>query len=74
MISIILSLQLKSTIQKHSGDLEAAESACAELHMEIEEEPSTGHSSTTSTTRKRGGGGGGRTLTYWRLCRRGWLS
>ena len=56
MIFIILSWQFKSTIQKHSGDLEAAESACAELHMEMEEEPSTDHSSTTSTTRKGGGG------------------
>ena len=59
MIFIILSLQLKSTIQKHSGDLEAAQSACAELYMEMEEEPSIDHSSTTSTTRKRGGGGAG---------------
>ena len=51
-----LSLQFKFTIQKHIGDLEAAESAYAELHMEMEEEPSTGHSSTTSTTRKKGAG------------------
>ena len=56
MIIIILSLRLKSTIQKHSGDLQAAESACAELHMEMEEEPSTGHSSTTLITRKKEAG------------------
>ena len=56
-IFIILCLHLKSTVQKHSVDLEAAESVCAELHMEMEEEhwPFI-HS---FNCKKEGGGGGG---------------
>ena len=33
MIFIILSLQVKATIDAHEGDLDAAEAACAELEI-----------------------------------------
>lgn len=45
-----MSLQLKATIQEHTGDLEADETACAEMQKGLEE-PTSVHSSSRKTPR-----------------------
>lgn len=47
-----MSLQVKATIQQHKGDLDAAETACADLQIGLDELTPT-PSSTPSSSRKR---------------------